>query len=221
MTAILEPVTDDGMHQLVVRIRVGQQWTWARQDVAHNAVGMPRRVEIMEIDLPGYAVLVNRERRILHPNVFVDGTYALAHHSDHGLRTPYQLVYRTMPAFSAQQPWAWLIANGIMKVFNSPEAPPTQAIGQRVWLHAGEVNQEAFTRVADMGIEGYPKLVSQFPTDSVIGSVVITRHVDYWRSQWFVGPIGWLLEKPVALPHPIMCKKPEIEGQFWTPTMNR
>ncbi len=221
MTAILERTEENNLNQVVARLRVGQQWVWSNPHMDHRAAGMPRRVEIKKIDLPGYAVLVNREERPLHPNVFVDGSYSLAYHSDQSLKTPYHVAYRTMPAFSAQQPWAWLISRGIMPLFNAPEAPPAKMIGKRVYLYAGPVNDKAFVHVSEMKIDKYPKLTSEFETGVLIGSVVIDKAVDYWRSQWFVGPVAWILKDPIALPHTIKVDCPAQHGELWLPTIHR
>jgi hypothetical protein len=218
MSTMVDPRDMPRLDNIVARIRVGQQWAWSDQRTTHLVAKMPRRVQIIGIDLPGYAVLVNGDKRVLHPNVFVDGTYCLLNESDVVLRTPYQIVYRTMPAFSIPQPSAWLIGKGIMRLNNAPYGPPSELLNRRVWLHAGVVDSASYATVKELGIEDYPESQAGLETESIIGSVVIDRAVDYIPSPWFRGPMGWVLSDPLPLPSSIKCKG---RDGFWTPEFYR
>lgn len=102
-----------------------------------------------------------------------------------------------MKALSVRQPWAWLIVNGYKDIENrtwqtSYRGPLLIHAGQRVdldgirWLRT--VEKDADVVVPDA-----------FPTGGIVGIVTLVDCVTDHPSQWFDGPIGWVLTDPATI----------------------
>lgn len=136
-----------------------------------------------------------------------------------------------MQALTLHQPWATCIAQHGKRVENRTWAPPQFIIGKRIAIHAGmKLNREVCLRLRnEEGIDLAP--ASKLP----LGAVVATARVAGWgmtgqlrelgdalvtldffgvteqqardalRSSWWIGPIGWILDRVIAVP-PVACK---------------
>ena len=108
-----------------------------------------------------------------------------------------------MKALSIRQPWAWLILNRGKDIEN--RVWKTQFRGP-VLIHAAkgmtfdEYHEAArFVRVnVHPGISLPP--FDSLPRGGIVGRAEITGCVDDSCSPWFVGPWGFMLEKPETLP---------------------
>lgn len=107
---------------------------------------------------------------------------------------------------SIQQPWAWAI-------FSQPPHRPPQVrakdIENRKWateyrghllIHASKSYDEAGRRWMRKEIGIYAPGESDCKLGGIIGSVFLTACVRNWRSPWYVGPFGFVLERPYPLP---------------------
>jgi hypothetical protein len=94
-----------------------------------------------------------------------------------------------MKVIVIRQPWAWLIVNGFKDVENRSWA--TRYRGPLL-IQASEYREYARGR----GV----KLPEQIDLGGIIGMARIDDCVKESRSQWFIGPVGWLLSRPKKLP---------------------
>lgn len=110
-----------------------------------------------------------------------------------------------IPCLSIRQPYAWLIVNGFKPVEN--RTWPTRFRG-RILIHAGvtypkgEYADDAESFGSRYGI-GYPAREAMI--GGIVGSVTITDCVREHPSEWWVGPWGFVMDKPRAfakiIPH--------------------
>lgn len=126
-----------------------------------------------------------------------------------------------MKALSVLQPWTWLLATGYKPVEN--RGRQTTFRGEFL-LHASRnFDQRALnTMLAGKhpvtGGPLTPSLYKAFATDwerrqvrtgGIVGTATLVDCIDIkdqlWRgvydSPWFVGPFGYIIEKPLPLPH--------------------
>lgn len=109
-------------------------------------------------------------------------------------------------ALSIQQPWAWAI-------FSQPPQRPPQVpakdVENRTWatpfrghllIHASKKYDEGARgwMRKHLGIEAPAE--GECPAGGIIGSVYLVACVRNWRSPWYLGPYGLVLERPYPLP---------------------
>ena len=114
-----------------------------------------------------------------------------------------------MKAISIRQPWAWLILRGGKDIENRDWAT---RLRERVFIHAsGTMTREDYF-AAKIFCSALPD--GTFPEDfffptfeslqpllgGIVGEVEIADCVKASKSPWFVGPCGFVLREPVALP---------------------
>lgn len=103
-----------------------------------------------------------------------------------------------LPCLSIRQPYAWLIVNGIKPVEN--RTWPTRFRG-RILIHAsanypkGEYAEDRTTYSERFGIQ-YPEREAM--VGGIVGSATIVDCVQDHPSEWWIGPWGFVLEKPRA-----------------------
>lgn len=136
-----------------------------------------------------------------------------------------------MKALSFQQPYAWLAATGLKAVDNRPKRTNTRG---RIYIHASLLPYGRSERgvsamlesvhralVATGHAEAYHKVVQLLAKrkvdtkqyfGAIIGTVEITDCViakDALPTQarpWFTGPYGYVLDKPMLWPHPVLWR---------------
>lgn len=112
-----------------------------------------------------------------------------------------------MKALAVRQPFAWALLAGHKPVENREW--PTSVRG-RVLLHASkgctkrEYGDAAEWIYVACGVV-VPE-IEELPRGCIVGAVTIVDCVEAHPSPWFVGPYGFVVEKPVALAEPIPCK---------------
>jgi hypothetical protein len=101
-----------------------------------------------------------------------------------------------MKAISVQQPYAWLIMRGIKTVEN--RTWKTKIRGP-VLIHASKkIDLKSYNTLKSQGVE-LPEL-GDLLTGGILGQVDITDVVTEHESEWFTGPIGFVLNNPFPLP---------------------
>ena len=120
-------------------------------------------------------------------------------------------------ALTVKQPWAWAILHAGKNIEN--RSWQNQYTLGTIAIHAGS---------ARVDLDLLPRGVRR-PSDdelvhgAIIGVVDVVKVVERYRSKWFVGPLGWLLENPRPLRRPIDCSgrlglwevPAEIERAIW------
>lgn len=100
------------------------------------------------------------------------------------------------PALTVRQPYAWLIVMGIKPIENRTWS--TQYRGPLL-IHAAikphDDSIEAIERRYRVKID---RAALRF--GGIIGRVELVDVVEYHRSRWFTGPLGWVLKAPCVLP---------------------
>lgn len=113
-----------------------------------------------------------------------------------------------MRALSIQQPWADLILTGGKDVENRSWWPPKWMIGQRFYVHAG--------KTVDWDAPGEWRTESE-RLGAILGSVKLVAAVSESDSEWFAGPVGFVLRDPIVFARPTPCRgrlgffKPEVK----------
>jgi hypothetical protein len=98
-----------------------------------------------------------------------------------------------------RQPWAWLIVNGYKDIENRSWKTKYRGpllIQASAGLPPRRKLEENCQFARDRGV----KLPEEFERGGIIGMVNLVDCVTVSRSEWFEGPIGWVLEKPKKLP---------------------
>lgn len=118
-----------------------------------------------------------------------------------------------MYCFSTKQPWAHVIMYLGKTVENRTWHAPAKVHGHRVLLHASKSGTEFCSTVFDfiqerIGRDLVHDYSIEYPRGAIVGSVVIvdSSRANRWDSDWFVGPIGWMLRDPWPLSEPIPCR---------------
>lgn len=99
-----------------------------------------------------------------------------------------------MKALSVHQPWAWLIVNGYKDIENR-----TRKTNYRgpLLIHASKtVDNDAVRMLLDTGVQ-LPSRAGA--VGGVVGIVELVDCVKEHDSEWFGGPWGWVLQKPLQL----------------------
>ena len=109
-----------------------------------------------------------------------------------------------MKAISIRQPWAWLIMEGFKPVEN--RTWPTSFRGD-IQIHAAKGCTEAeyaeaveFVRSFSPSIASRMPALDQLERGGIVGIVTITDCVRQHRSPFFVGPWGFVMERPYPVP---------------------
>lgn len=103
-----------------------------------------------------------------------------------------------LPCLSIRQPYAWLIVNGIKPVENRTWATMFRG---RILIHAGatypkrDYNDDALDYD---GLQGKDYPVREHMIGGIVGSATIVDCVQDHPSEWWVGPWGFVFEKPRA-----------------------
>jgi hypothetical protein len=102
-----------------------------------------------------------------------------------------------MLALSIRQPWSWLIVNGYKDIEN--RAWSTAYRGPLL-IHTGKSPVLA-EDIAWLHAE-FPQiqLPSVFEYGGIIGQAELVACVELHMSDWFFGPVGWVLCNPKPLP---------------------
>jgi hypothetical protein len=105
---------------------------------------------------------------------------------------------RTGLCLSVQQPWAWLIVNGLKPVENRDW--PTKVRG-RVGIHAGKkFDHEGYAWVQREFPQIEMPAPDAFPLGGIVGRARLTDCVEDMDSPWFFGRYGFVFADPGPLP---------------------
>ncbi len=105
-----------------------------------------------------------------------------------------------IPALSIRQPWAWLITNGYKNIENRNTLKNFRGL---FLIHASQqTDWKAFHAHMDKAMpnQGIYMPQEKIQTGGIIGYATITDCVQKSDSPWFVGPNGFVIEKPHPLP---------------------
>lgn len=98
-----------------------------------------------------------------------------------------------LPAISIRQPWAWAILDAGKDIENRGRRT---SIRGPVLIHAAKTYDEGGeTFLRQKGIEAPYDL----PRGGIVGAVEIVDCVTSSKSDWFFGPVGYVLRNPVGL----------------------
>ena len=103
-------------------------------------------------------------------------------------------------ALSIRQPWAWLICHGIKRLENR-----TWTTSHRggILIHTGKhvtPGDDAVARcLAEADGFTIPPL-SDLPRGGIVGRADLVDVINYSTSQWFMGPLAFVLENAAPLP---------------------
>ena len=118
--------------------------------------------------------------------------------------TPREDTRPTVMALSIKQPWAWLIAHGYKDVENRDW--PTKFRGDFM-VHAGATMTKDDYAACTYFIAGFTRRwrlpaydVLRKECGGIVGSARLTACVAFWRSHWFTGEYGFVLEDAKPLP---------------------
>jgi hypothetical protein len=103
-----------------------------------------------------------------------------------------------LKAISIQQPWAWLIVNGIKDIENRTWA--TRYRGPLLILASQKPCYDYAAVVKKLKKKGYP-LPDSLDRGGIVGIVDLVDCVTHSRSTWFQGPYGFVLENARTLPY--------------------
>jgi hypothetical protein len=101
-----------------------------------------------------------------------------------------------LPCLSIRQPYAWLIVNGIKPVENRTWA--TRFRG-RILIHAGATypKRDYADDLEDYEDKfGLPYPAREEMIGGIVGSATIVDCVQHHPSEWWIGPWGFVMEKP-------------------------
>lgn len=130
-----------------------------------------------------------------------------------------------MKALTLWQPWAWAVAHAGKDIENRTWAPPRNALGTRIAIHAGmRYDDSAWLYLANPTTSPVPASfmlekegVLDVPEDDecVRGAILAVATLkDIVRlgegpasiSPWYEGPVGWVLSDTIALRNPVPCR---------------
>ncbi len=113
-------------------------------------------------------------------------------------------------ALSVQQPWAYAILHMGKDVENRTWRPRRDVAGTRIWIHASKKRQpldpEDLLDIRFLPEDIVHPPVSRLAVGAIVGSVIVDHFVESFDSEWFNGPIGWVLRDPEPLDAPITCR---------------
>ena len=103
-----------------------------------------------------------------------------------------------MKALSVRQPWAWLIVHGFKPVENRTWRTKFRG---RFLVHAAKgMTRAEYARVAAMPFIPQMPPFEDLERGGIVGSVELTDCVDEHDSEYFFGPVGFVLKDPEPLP---------------------
>ncbi|HXB67526.1 MAG TPA: ASCH domain-containing protein [Candidatus Acidoferrales bacterium] len=103
-----------------------------------------------------------------------------------------------MKVIVIRQPWAWLIVHGFKDIENRGWA--TRYRGTLlIQASAGRPSKCRLDAIRLFARKRGVELPEEFEHGGIVGSVQLEDCVTSSRSQWFEGPIGWVLSKPERL----------------------
>ena len=109
-----------------------------------------------------------------------------------------------MKALSVRQPYAWLIVSGNKDIENRTWSTRHRGI---LIIHASQtVNNEALTYFRKEFHKAGFEFPQELPTGALVGVVTLTDCVTSHASDWFNGPIGWVLRNAGEFETPIPTK---------------
>lgn len=100
-----------------------------------------------------------------------------------------------MKAVTIRQPFAWAIAAGFKDIEKRSWAPHVEP-GELVAIHAAVAAPDAddVTRVQKR-IGRRARVPVEYDCGAIVGVARVAKVVTSWRSAWFSGPLGWVLEE--------------------------
>lgn len=113
---------------------------------------------------------------------------------------------RPVRGLSIMQPWVWCICYAGKDVENRTWWPPPWLYGKRIALHASKgFDSEAVEYlVYRMGLVlRLPERPSDYPRGAIVATAILERASDQVTSEWFGGPVGFLLADVRVLREPI------------------
>ena len=132
-----------------------------------------------------------------------------------------------MRALTLWRPWPDAILNGGKRVENRRRPPPKGTVGETIALHAGKRYGIGGWSTADwtppndadcaQGIVGVARIAGYLDLrgvdadgswrrlESVLDEAVAVRTCQLDRDPWWSGPVGWLLDRVVAI-EPVACR---------------
>lgn len=133
-----------------------------------------------------------------------------------------------MKALTLWRPWPFAIFHlpppVAKRVENRSWKPPAWLVGQRIAIHAGKTWDPSGARACIETQQLRPGLSGDMRSEGIIGTAVLCGLVTgdgYWElaegrlplgwsvktiSDWYIGPVGWLLDDVRALAEPIPCQ---------------
>lgn len=105
---------------------------------------------------------------------------------------------------SVRQPWAWLIAHGWKNIENRTRR--TQVRG-RILIHASKGMTRGEYQACVLFVAGFAPQLAQsmpafgdYPLGGIVGETTILDCVDRHASEWFCGPVGYVLGQSKPMP---------------------
>lgn len=120
-----------------------------------------------------------------------------------------------LQALTLIRPWPWAIIHAGKPVENRTWAPPASLIGRPIAIHAGKKWDDAaagdIASAADLSV-----LPAEAQREGIVAVAIIDRVVrGEWHpgskdpvlaSEWYSGPVGWVLRDVVELREPVPCR---------------
>lgn len=122
-----------------------------------------------------------------------------------------------MKALTLYASWAHAIAHGSKRVENRTWHPPRSLLGTRIAIHAGKTLDMAGLDALDE-IDNAAFVARAIPRSAIVATAKVMRSVEFRGllipsdadpailSDWWAGPVGWVLEDVRALAVPVPCK---------------
>lgn len=99
-------------------------------------------------------------------------------------------------ALSIRQPWAWLIVHGYKNIENRDWYTPMRG---EFWIHTGKQFDKDGLRWVREHFPGIA-LPIEFKTGGIIGKAILAGCFAEYKSPWFFGPYGFLIEQAQEVP---------------------
>lgn len=101
-----------------------------------------------------------------------------------------------MRALTVKEPFASAIIDGAKPIENRTWPPPKGVLGERILIHAGKKRH-------DLASDFEHLWVGPERPGCILGSVVIREVISSSDSEWWLGPLGWVLADPIPLAQPV------------------
>ncbi len=137
----------------------------------------------------------------------------------------------TTYALTIHQPWAWAIVSGHKPVENRSWLPPIALMGKTFLVHASKAfDKSTLPTVRSLTGDRLPpcpdEAAAELALGAVLGAVRLVGCIDregkrvlpelrlrdprraqqIRTSAWFVGPFGWVLDRPVRFEEPVPAR---------------